>query len=86
MYVLLGMRGSSIVGFVAKDEVRGLCEQIKDAHEYPGFDDAKAVAQSDQVLRTLGVDVLLIISPVAAAPRRRGEGYPEYLRAVVSKL
>ena len=86
MYFLLGMRRGSIVGFVAKDEVRGLCVQIDDATEYHRFDDAKAVARNAHVRRTLGVDVLLIISPVAASPRRRGEGYPEYLRAVVSKL
>ena len=86
MYVLLGMRGSSIVGFVAKDEVRGLCVQIDDATEYHRLDDAKVVARNAHVLRTLGVDVLLIISPVDASPRRRGEGYPEYLRAAVSKL
>ena len=64
MYFLLGMRRGSIAGFVAKDEVRGLCVQIDDATEYRRFNDAKAVAQSDQVRRTLGVDVLLIISPV----------------------
>ena len=64
MYFLLGMRRGSIAGFVAKDEVRGLCVHIDDATEYHRLDDAKAVAQSANVRRTLGVDVLLIISPV----------------------
>lgn len=64
MYFLLGMRSGSIAGFVAKDEVKGLCVQIEDANEYRRFDDAKAVAQSANVRRTLCVDVLLIISPV----------------------
>lgn len=64
MYFLLGMRRGSIAGFVAKDEVQGLCVQIEDANEYRRFSDAKAVARSAHVRRTLGVDVLLIISPV----------------------
>ena len=64
MYFLLGMRRGSIAGFVAKDEVQGLCVQIEDANEYHRLDDAKAVARSAHVRRTLGVDVLLIISPV----------------------
>ena len=64
MYFLLGMRRGSIAGFVARDEVQGLCVQIEDANEYRRFDDAKVIARSAHVRRTLGVDVLLIISPV----------------------